>query len=941
MKRRIGILIGIICVLSAIQAHAQAVNAPAAGMALTDPLALDPKVAHGTLENGVQYFVRVNTEPENRAELRLVVNAGSILEDDDQQGLAHFVEHMAFNGTKNFAKQELVDYLESIGMQFGPEVNAYTSFDETVYELQIPLEKPEIVEKGFQILEDWAHFVSFDDEEIDKERGVLIEEWRLRRGADARIWDKQAPIFFKNSQYAQRLIIGKKEILESFAHDTLRRFYRDWYRPDLMAVIAVGDFDQEQIIALIKQHFGAIPMPPNPRMRTIYPVPDHQETLWAIVTDPEQTDTSVEISFKQNVQPEKTAADYRRLLVENIYNSLLNQRLTELADQENPPFISAYSYKNRIARSKDAYSLNASTKDDGIARGLEAILREAERVKQHGFTQSELDRAKKQFLRGMEQTYSERNNTPSSRFIWEYVGYYLNDAPSPGIEAEYALSQKYLPDIRLEEVNQLAQQWMTGQNRVVLVDAPEKAGLTVPTAQELSAVLNAAAQQTVAPYIDRTSEKPLLAVIPLPETIVEERRIEALNVTELKLSNGVRVILKPTDFKDDEILFSAFSFGGHSLVIDKQYTSAAWAASLIEESGIGEFDKIELGKKLADKALWISPYIDMLDEGLYGGTSPKDLETLFQLIYLYFTAPVIDDVACKSYIQRTQEELKNRSAMPEVVFHDTVTETMSQGHYRARPLTADILNEINLGDALDIYKDRFADASDFVFVFVGNFTVESLKPFLQAYLGNLPSIERRETWRDVGIRPPTGVIENVVKKGIEPKSRVEIIFSGDYEWSRQNNYDLAAMIGVLDIKLRETLREDMGGTYGVGVNFSTSRIPTQAYTITISFGCNPQRVDEMVAAVFQQIEQLKTTEVDALYITKVKETNLRTFETNQKENNFWLHSLNSAYYHNQNPLEIMTYPERVATTSAANVQKTAQQYFNLNNYVSVILYPEK
>lgn len=908
---------------------------------LEDPIPFDPKTIQGELRNGLHYYVRANKKPENRCELRLVVNVGSVLEDDNQRGLAHFVEHMAFNGTKNFEKQELVDYLESIGMEFGPGINAFTSFDETVYMLQIPTDRKGAVEQGFQILEDWAHQISFEGEEIDKERGVIVEEWRQGRGAAARIRDKQAPILYHNAKYADRLPIGKKETVESCRYQDLRQFYHDWYRPDLMAVIAVGDFDEASIVRLIKKHFSSIPIPDNPRKRVVYPVPNHKETLFAIASDPEATGFSIGVHYKLEVQPLETVGDYRRSIVDRMYNSLLNQRLYELTKQESPPFIGASSGKGRFVRSIDMYILSAATEENGIERGLGALLSEAERVRRYGFVQSELDRVKKQAMSWMERLYNERDKIYSAPLAGGYVSHYLNDFPAPGIEAENALYQRYVPGIQLEEVNRLGGVYMTPQNRVITVSVLEKEGVNIPTEEELLRVFSSISQREIDVYEDTVSTGPLLARVPEPGKTLEEVRIEAINVTVLKLSNGIRVVLKPTDFQNDEIVFTSFSPGGHSLVSDEDYVSAAWATTLVGESGIGQFSSIELRKKLAGKRVGVSPAINPLYESIYGGASPKDLETMFQLIHLWFTKPKIDEVACNSYIGRVRASIANRDAMPEVAFGDTITITMSQGHHRTRPLTVEILDEIHANTSLDIYKDRFADAGDFTFFFVGNFSVESIKPFIHTYLASLPTLDREETWRDTGIDPPDGIIKKDIRKGIEPKGRLRIVFAGDHEWSIQNNYDLSSMIHVLRIKLRETLREEMGRSYDANVSHSVQRIPDEEYRIDISVGCEPGGINEMVDAIFDVIEQLKTSRADELYITKVKEIELRTYETNLKTNGYWLNSLWWLYYHQQDPVGILKYKELIDTTSAETIQSVAETYFDKENYAVFSLYPEE
>ena len=906
-------------------------------------LPIDSAVRSGKLANGLRYLIRENKRPENRAELRLVVNAGSILENDDQQGLAHFVEHMAFNGTANFPKQDIVNFLEGIGMRFGADLSAYTSFDETVYMLQVPTDSAEVMDKAFQILGDWAHRVSFEAEEIEKERGVVIEEWRSRRGAGARMQDQQLPVLLKNSQYAKRLPIGKKALLDTFNHKSLKRFYRDWYRPDLMFVIAVGDFSADSIEALVKKTFEAIPHAENPRIRTPYSVPDREETDFAIATDPEYSGSSVSVYFVQDVAPEGTKEDYRSMLIRIMFNSMLNQRFRELTKKPDPPFLGAGSSRGNLMRTKAAYILGAGVQEGGIERGLEAVFTEAMRVQKHGFTASELARLKTNMLRGIEQSYRERDNRRSRGFASEYIRHVLMGEPIPGIEMERELFQELLPGIQIDEINQLVREWITEGNRVVSVSAPEKEGLATPTEADLLAVIDRVKNKEIEPYVEDVSDDPLIAQMPTPGKVVRETAIDTFGVTEWILSNGVKVVMKPTDFKNDEVLFTSFSPGGHSLASDEDYFAASTATSVMTESGLGQFSQIELGKKLAGKVVRVSPGIGSRSESMVGSASPEDLETMFQLIYLRFTAPRADPSAFQAFQDRIRGMLQNRDMRPETAYADTIQVTMSQYHFRSRPLSNAMLDEMDLERSLAFYKDRFADASDFTFVFVGNFEPEKLKPLVETYLGGLPSLNRNETWRDVGSKPPEGVIEKTVKRGQEPKSRTRLVFTGPFDWDdRFRRFAFDSMGDVLEIKLREVLREDEGGTYGVGVRTSRSRWPEGRYSISISFGCDPERLEELTQLVFVQIDSMKQESVDQSYLDKITERSIRQRETNLKENSYWRNTLRWYYQNEKDLQDWLTYEDDVVKKlTVEDVQKATQQYFNMENYARFILLPEE
>jgi len=909
--------------------------------ALDQIIPINPNVTTGELENGMKYFIRENKKPEKRAELRLVINAGAILEDDDQQGLAHVVEHMAFNGTKNFAKQELVDYIESIGMKFGADVNAGTGIDETVYMLQVPTDSIEIMEKAFQILEDWAHNVSFEDEEIDKERGIVIEEWRLGRGAGARMRDEQIPILFKGSRYAERNVIGDEEILKSFTYDALKRFYKEWYRPDLMAFIGVGDFDKEWIENLVVKYFNRIPKKDNKKERKYFPVPDHAETLFAIATDKEATGNSVAVYFKKNLKEQKTVANYREDLLEGIYSLMLNQRLSELLQNAEPPFLYAGAGGSNLTRTKDVYYILAAVKENGIENGLKSVLVEAARAKNFGFTKSELERAKTMYLRSFERAYKERDKTKSISYASEYIRHFLTGEPIPGIEYEYELVKKYVPEFSLEEVNNLSDN-ISEKNRVIMVNAPEKEGVEVPSEDELLAVFDEVKKMNITAYEDEVSDSPLIANLSDPGRVLSEKRIEDLDVTEWKLSNGITVVLKPTDFKNDEIRFSAFSPGGHSLSSDKDYFPATSSSIVVSEGGLGEFDKIQLGKLLTGKIASASPYIASLSEGLSGMASPKDIETMFQLIHLTFTQPRKDSTAFLSYQTRMKGIFENQQASPSSAYSDTIRVTMAQYHHRVKSLSMELLDDLDLEKSFEFYKDRFADASDFTFVFVGNFEPNKLKSLVNKYLANLPNLNRKETWKDVGIRPPKGVINKTVKKGIEQKSTVNIIFTGPHDYGRLNNYCLGSSIAAFQIKLREVVREELGGTYSIRISASRSKYPKESYRISINFGCSPDRVEELTQTVFKQIDSLKTVGLSEDYVKKVKENQLRSYETNLKENSFWLNNLAVAYEYGRDPKNILTYEkDLVEKFNQEVIRNVAKKYFNMKNYAKFVLLPEK
>jgi zinc protease len=872
------------------------------------------------------------------------VKAGSILEDDDQQGLAHLVEHMAFNGTEHFPKHELISFIESLGMRFGADLNAYTSFDETVYMLQVPTDKPETMDRAFQILEDWAHAVTFDPVEVDKERGVVMEEWRIGRGAFARNRDKLFPIMFKESRYANRLPIGQPEIIKNSKYERIKKFYTDWYRPDLMAVVAVGDFDKAAIEKMITAHFASIPAAKDPRPRATYDIPDRTDIGYAITTDKETSTTSVELHTLLPARPQGTIGVYRQKTIDRLFSAMLSARLSELAQTADAPFLFAFGGRGRfLARTKDSASLGAVVKEGSVERGLEALLTEAERVSRFGFTETELARQKQSILLNYERIKVEQQNRFSNSRADEYIRNFLDNETLPAADLEYDLHQRFLPEITLSEINKLAAEWFpkTERNRLVVVTAPAKTGMVIPDEQKLAAVIKAASAKELKPYVDTLASVVLLDSIPEPGTITKTTFKEKAGITEWELSNGVRVVLKPTDFRADEILFRATSPGGTSLANESDYIAASTASQIITAGGVGKFNSIDLRKVLTGKTASVMPFIGELEEGLNGSSTRKDLESMFQQVYLRFAQPRADKTAFAVQANQARTFMANQMVIPEFAFFEALNNTRYQNHPRRRMQTIESVDNWNLDKSFAFYKDRFADASDFTFFFVGSFEPAMLKPFVERYLGSLPSLRRKETWKDIGVTTPAGIVEKRVEKGIEPKSQTAIVFSGPFEFDQTRRVEIRAMSEILGTRLLETIREELGGTYSIGANFGYQKFPQPDYSITIQFGSDPQRVDELVKRVLQEIEKFKTEGPTEKQLNDEKEALIREFEINSKQNGYLLNQIALRYLHDDDPAGIWNVPDFYRKLDAAAIQRAAKLYLNTNRYVKVTLLPEK
>lgn len=901
----------------------------------------DPNVKTGKLANGLTYYIRKNQEPKNRAELRLAVKAGSVLEADNQQGLAHFVEHMGFNGTKNFKKQELVSFLEKSGVSFGADLNAYTSFDETVYELPLPTDSPALFKKGFQILADWAHAVSFDGTEIDKERGVILEERRVRRNAGQRMQYQWLPVVLNGSQYAKRIPIGDSLTLTNFKHATLKQFYTDWYRPDLQAIIAVGDFDVAAVEKMIKDIFGKIPVKAKKPKPSFY-FPPHTDIKHIIATDPEQQYNIVQVMYKQSkAKPVLTDADYRQVLCNSLYSEMANMRLQELTQKADAPFLFGNSSYGELLGGLTSFNLLAVAKDGAsVQKSLDALLTENERIKRFGFTQSELDRAKKSMLSSIENRYNERNKTNSKAYVNEYVNLFLKGGVSTSIDTDFELYKQILPQIKLEEVNVLIKKWIKETDRAVVIMAPEKEKANLPGSEVFATALNKKIGD-LKPYEDKVAKGGLMPSAPVAGKVVKETKIAALNVTEWVLSNGAKVVVKPTDFKNDEIQISAISQGGKSLMADEDYINGDNADQIIQYGGIGNLGIMELQKEMTGKQAYVSPSIRNYSEGFSGSSTPKDLETAMQLLYLYFTQPRKDETMFNVLKSQANTMLANKNNNPQAVFADTMQYLMSNYHPRSKPFETSMIPQLNLDKAMTLYKERFAGADDFIFTFVGNVKLDILKILVEKYIASLPATGKKENWKDVGMRYPTGIIEKKVYKGKEAKASVRLVFTGEGNYSDEEATQLSQLGKALNIKLRENLREEKGGTYGTGVNTELSRIPYQSYSIEISWTCDPAKVDELIAAAMSEIKKIKENGCTQEDVQKVIAEDTRAMEVQLRENGYWIYNLEDKYRNNEDPTLILKDMEILKKITVAKTKEMANKYFNEKNMIKAILLPEQ
>lgn len=906
-------------------------------------LKLDPEVKTGVLPNGIKYFIRKNSKPENRAELRIAINTGSNNESDEQQGLAHFTEHMAFNGTKSFPKNDLVDYLESIGTKFGPHLNAYTSFDETVYMLQVPTDKPEAVEKGFVILNEWASALTFDSLEIEKERGVIMEEWRLGQGAQERMRQVYWPKLFAGSRYASRLPIGKTEVIEKFKHKQIKQYYQDWYKPEMMAVVAVGDFDPLKIEALIQEKFGKIPSGNAKIKPVVWEVPDQSGIQAAVAKDKENQYSVVQVIYKLPPTELKTDADYRNMIIRNIYTNILNSRLDEIRQKPDAPFVYAAVNYGSLVRTKDSYSCYAVVKDGDCEKGLDALVSENQRLKKFGFTTSEFERQKNSMLKEMESFYNERSKTESRAFVEEYIQYYLTGDAAPGIAEEYEMYKKFLPGIQLAEVNALSEGWMGNEKNVMLIALlPEKEGLKAPEENGLIEQYKKSLNNKVEAYVDQVSTEPLIpsSLEPVAGKVVSEKNNSEFGITEWVLSNGLKVILKPTDFKNDEIIMSSFAFGGVSLAENEDLLSAVFADQIVERSGLGSMNSTQLGKFLEEKIAGVYPSISDISQGLSGSSTPGDFTTLLQMSYLYFTGIRNDKEAFQNMMTEQRVSLENRGASPDQLFRDTIAYVMSGYNPRNRPLTVSSLEKINHEKALKFFKERFSDPSAFTFIFCGNFEPAKIKASIEKYLGGIPVAGKNQGFVNRNHKRASGNLSRVIKKGSEPRSTVSLKWNIYTPVGIKEKNEISALVKLMSISLRENLREDKSGVYGVSVFPTLKRIPEGYSEITVSFGCSPMNVDLLVKAAKEEIMAAQSKDCTEKNVQKVKEILLRELETSKKENSYWINAISQSVIYGDDLSGINAYEKWINSISGKDFKDWANKYFPDNQFKQFVLSPE-
>lgn len=901
----------------------------------------DPDVATGKLSNGLTYYIRNNHKPANKVELRLVVKAGSILENEDQQGLAHFMEHMNFNGTKNFQKNDLVNYLQSIGVQFGADLNAYTSFDQTVYILPIPTDKKDNIEKGFQIIEDWAQNALLTDKDIDDERAVVLEESRLGKGANDRMMKKYFPQLAQGSLYADRMPIGKDDILKNFKYDKIRSYYKDWYRPDLQAVIVVGDIDTATAKKMVMDHFAGHKNPANEKVRNYSGVAPRKASEAMVVTDKEATSSMLAINFPYSkTHTSGTVNDYKNDLVKAIALQIINTRLNDLAQDSNPPFPYAGVSFDDMVHGYESLNIAALFDGESPQKAMDALTAEIVRARKYGFTASELELVKKDMMSAIEKSWNERHTTDSKVYTEEYIRAFLDGEPIPGLANEYGYYKTMLPAITVADVNKAFNSWFGNMNTFTLITAPENQKL--PAEAELVAMTQKGFSQDVARREEKQVAAELMTTKPTAGKVIAQEKETGLDAATYTLSNGIKVTIKPTSFKSDEIILDGVKRGGSNNYTLADRSNVHFATDLVDAMGVGEFSPTDLEKVTAGKGISVNMAIGEINDAVTAGSTVKDFESMLQLMHLYMTEPRKDEGLFKAYKEKQTAMLQYISSNPKAAFADTTVKALYMNNPMARmviPQNADF-DKINVDRALEIYKNEFGTADGYHFFLVGNVAAETALPLLETYLGSIPAGNKAAVSKDNGVRPVKGTNELKIKKGKEKQSLIMAIYSGEVPFSEDLALKAQALTEVLNIKVIEELREKMGAIYGGGFNSSVAKEPYERYSIQLQLPCGPENVDKLLAAADDEIKALQEKGPDAKDLEKVKSQWHEKHLTDVKENNYWVGKLEAVLFWNRDKNRVLDYDSYIQKLTPEDIQKTARLLFNGNNKFVSILYPE-
>ncbi len=915
---------------------------------MPEKLPIDSGVRIGHLDNGLTYYIRHNELPKQRCEFHIAQAVGAILEEDHQNGLAHFLEHMAFNGTEHFPGKGIINYFESIGVNFGGNINAYTALDETVYRLsEVPTIREGIIDSALLVMHDWSHSLLLEGDEIDSERGVIREEWRTRGTAERRMWSKMNPLMFPGSQYAKRDVIGDTAVINNFSYDALRDYYHKWYGPDLQAIVVVGDIDVDAIEAKIKKLWADVPARENRGERPIYSVEDNKEPIVAVVTDSEGQLTRIRMDFKKNQLPEMlkgTIVDYQQDMLNNLITAMIDHRFEELSQDPAAPFIGGGAGYIELVKAKDSFVSLVVAKEGKEKEAYKSLLEQMEKLRRYGFTADELERAKTDMLTSYEKSYNERQSVRNIQYTREYIRNFLDGEPIPGIRWEYDFAKQVLPMITVDMVNQLAQTLPSEENLIISFTAPEKEGVVLPTEPEIRQMLADVRNQEITAPVEEKTDMTLVKKAPKAGKIKKAVKNEALGTTEMTLKNGVRVIIKPTEFKQDEILMSAYSEGGLSMTDTEDLPSATYAAAIVEYGGIADMNNIQLQKVLTGKHVSVSPSINQHAETMDGNSNVRDFETMLQLTYLYFTAPRKDPQTYEALMSMIETQLKNKETNHKAIFRDSVSMMATSYSPRTVLWNTETLKKVNLDKAFGIFRQRFADPADFTFTFTGNINPDDRQTqrLIAQWLGGLKTgkcKKQREHFIDRGVRAPKGVQKNWFERQMtihQTTNRIQ--YSAEMPYSLATDLNMEVIGRVLDMRYLESVREREGGSYGVGVAGYLNRLPIPQATLLIQFDTDPEKENRLLEVIYEEIDTIIKNGPRADDLQKAKESMLKDFEEDKEKNSWWDNTVLPEYYR-YNVNYLADYEQAVRGITGETVQQTLKKLVDAGNRFEVVMSP--
>ncbi len=900
----------------------------------------DPAVRIGKLANGITYYIRHNEEPKERASFYIIQNVGALLENDDQNGLAHFLEHMAFNGTQHFPEKGIINTLEKHGVQFGRNINAYTSFGETVYNLSdIPVKHEGLIDTCLLVMNDWADYLLLTDKEIDAERGVITEEWRTGQNAQRRMFNQYVKVLLQGSKYTKRDVIGSMDVVKNFKYETLRNFYHDWYRTDLQAIAIVGDIDVDAVEQKVKAMFSGIEAVQNPPKREFYEVPEHKEPLYILTTDKEADSYEVNLYIKHKATPpaEKNMNYLREKTIQALFGMMTRDRISELLQKGVPPFVMGSISYGGFVDGYEVLNIEATAKPNEDEVAFKTIFTEAQRINKHGFTSGELERAKTNFLTSLESRYKQRDKISNDTYARDCKSNFIENEPLTSIDFDWEFAQKIIPTITVDEVSAHAKQWMTPENRVVVIMGPDKPEAKHLTQEQAFAIITEVENSPVEPYADEVVSSNLISKELKGSKVKSAKQLPEFNAVEWTLGNETKVVFRQADYEKDQVSLVAMSKGGSSIMNNDKVASAMMLNQFIGSFGVGDYDATALKKALTGKKVSLNVGLSDLNETFNGSATPKDFETMMQLLYLQFENPRFDKEAYEAMLGRLKAYVANMANNPQKIMSDSLSMIMTCNNVRTKLITPELFNEISLEQMEAIYKDRFIDAGDFTYFIVGNIDEATAKTMAEKYIGSLTNLPRKENWTDRNVEGPKGKTVREIEIPMETKKATVIVnFDSKMDYTPQQNLLLSVFRDILNFRYLEEIREKEGGTYGVRVSTNSVKFPKAEKSLNLMFDTDPEKAQNLKSIVYKEIEKIAQNGPTAIDLDKAVKNLLKNREQSKLHNNYWMQSLNTYYTYSYNPASDENFENILQKMTIADIQQFVKSLTSKADVVDII-----